>query len=91
MSYTRENRAREASRMLDPLRFDPRLEVGAYLTDGNNLYEVVSRMKTYVMLENCINEICEGRAVGRVLQDYRLVKRSPQTPDFLDISMGDAA
>jgi hypothetical protein len=77
--------------MLDPLRFDPRLDVGAYITDGNNLYEVVSRMKTYVMLENCINEICEGRAVGRVLEHYKLVRPSPETPDVEDVYIGDAA
>jgi hypothetical protein len=77
--------------MLDPPRFDPRLEVGAYITDGNNLYEVVSRMKRYVMLENCINEVCQGTAVGQVLHDYKLVKRSPQTPDFVDMSIVDAA
>jgi hypothetical protein len=77
--------------MLDPLRFDPRLDVGAYITDGSNLYEVVSRMKTYVMLENCINEICEGRALGRVLQQYKLVRRSPETRDFEDMYLGDAA
>jgi hypothetical protein len=74
--------------MLDPLKFDPRLDVGAYITDGNHLYEVVSRMKKYVMLENCIDDICGATAFGRVLQHYRLVRRSPQTPDFEDTYLG---
>lgn len=73
--------------MVDPLKFDPRLDVGAYITDGKDLYEVVSRMKKYVMLENCINEICGGTAFGRVLQHYRLVRRSPQTPDLEDMQL----
>jgi hypothetical protein len=77
--------------MLDPLRFDPRLEVGAYITDGNNLYEVVCRLKRHVMLENCITDICAGTAAWRVLEDYQLVRRSPQTEDVGDIYMGDAA
>jgi hypothetical protein len=91
MSYARESRAREPSGMRDPPGFDPRLEVGAYITDGNNLYEVVRRIDAQVILENCINEAWKGTVVWRVLQDYELVKQSPQIPDSVDVSIGDAA
>jgi hypothetical protein len=77
--------------MRDLLRFDPRLEVGAYITDGNKLYEVVRRIDGQVILENCINEAWKGTVAWRVLQDYELVKHSPQTPDSVDVSIGDAA
>jgi hypothetical protein len=77
--------------MLDPLRFDPRLEAGAYITDGENLYQVVRRMKGQVILVNCINEVCERTLAWGVLRDFTLVKRSPQTPVFGDTYIGDPA
>jgi hypothetical protein len=91
MSYARENRVREASSMRDLLRFDPRLEVGAYITDGNNLYEVVRRIEGQVILENCITEAWKGTVAWRVLEDYDLVKHPPQSPDCVDMSVGDLA
>ena len=91
MSYARESRAREPSGIGDPPRFDPRLEVGAYITDGDNLYEVVRRIDAQVILENCINEAWKGTVTWRVLQDYELVKHSPEIPDSVDVSIGDAA
>jgi hypothetical protein len=63
---------------LDPPRLDPRLEVGAYIAEGNDLYEVVRRTKRQVILENCINGVCKGKVLGRVLEDKhaRLSMRS---------------
>ena len=66
---------------------DPRLEPGAYLTDGTNLYEVADvRRGTRVMgvatvrivLENCRSMSRVEFLPEKVKRSFRLVRRAPE-------------
>ena len=74
---------------------DPRLETGAYITDGMELYEVLRRRAGVrgggfasgcVLVENCRTLCCAEFLVPRIRAAFRLVRSAPAPccPDLVD-------
>jgi hypothetical protein len=71
---------------------DPRLAVGAYVTDGDDLYEVTGRVKTSgiggsiswrIKVENCRNLARIDFLPEKILASFELVRAAPTSaPDF---------
>lgn len=61
---------------------DPRLQLGAYVTNQKDLFEVIGRSRAMVDLENCKSGEKVKRHAATVLA-WELVKSSPSCPDTL--------
>jgi hypothetical protein len=60
---------------------DPRLQPGAYISKGPWLCEVLRPLSSGVVLENC-RTLREWRIPPLfIIQDWRLVRPAPSTPD----------
>lgn len=77
-------------------RHDPRLERGAYITDGSNLYEVVGErifpgiagIRTRrIMIENCRSLRGSELLSERIKAAFTLVRSAPAShcPDFVEL------
>ena len=82
----------QASLVAVELDTDPRLEPGAYVTDGSNLYEVAGVRSgprvmgvaaVRVVLENCRSLSRVEFLPDKIKRSFRLVRRAPQiSSDF---------
>ena len=74
---------------------DPRLQTGAYLTDGVNLYEVLGIQRgpgvmgirtVRILVENCRNFRCLEFLPDKIEAEFELVRRPPvpAVPDVVD-------
>lgn len=80
---------------LPTLDADPRLQQGAYITDGINLYEVTGMQRgpgmmgaatVRIMIENCRNLRCLELLPDKIRGRFELVKTAPAAtcPDLVD-------
>jgi hypothetical protein len=74
---------------------DPRMQLGAYITDGIDLYEVMGMQRgpgvmgmstVRVMVENCRNLRCLEFLPDKIRTAFELVKGAPvgRCPDMVD-------
>jgi hypothetical protein len=63
---------------------DPRLEPGAYVTDGKRLFEVREIDGTGIVLEDCRDGGVIRHTLGWTLFALKLVRGAPHAPEVLD-------
>ena len=61
---------------------DPRLQPGAYLTNGRSLYEVLRSDRDTVLLQNVVTDCDMALDPAVVLQGFQLVVATVEVPDY---------